>query len=103
MLRITDACVYLDSPGKRTLLFWPADRTMWRGNSRAITFWNFDGRVVSVENGDRVVLGGGGDSRAESGVSGVSGEDWAAGMSWVMPPGALCSLDPRWGVGAVLD
>lgn len=97
-LRITDTCVFLESGVEVTLLFWPADRTTWSGESREITFENFDGSAVTVGDGDHVVLGGGGDSEAESGIS---GEEWVRRMEWVAPPASSCPLDPRWGVGAV--
>jgi hypothetical protein len=98
-LRITDACVYLTAGSTTTLLFWPADRTMWNTESRAITFRNVDGSVVTVGDGDHVILGGGGDSQADSGISGAA---WVKQMDWIAPPAASCSLDPRWGVGAVV-
>ena len=97
-LRITDACVFLETPREVTLLFWPSDRTTWRAEPRTISFTNFDGRIVTVRDGDHVVLGGGGDSQAESGVS---GEQWLQRMLWVAPPSRSCSLDLRWAVGAV--
>jgi hypothetical protein len=97
-LLITDACVYLERRGERMLLFWPADRTRWNEANRAITFSNLDGTVVTVRDRDAVVLGGGGDSEAESGVS---GREWVSRMVWVAPPGPSCSADPRWGVGAM--
>lgn len=98
VLRITDTCVSLESGGTVTLLFWPADRTTWGAESRAITFKNFDGSVVTVSDGDGVVLGGGGDSAVESGIS---GEEWVKRMVWVARPAPSCSLDRRWGVGGV--
>jgi hypothetical protein len=98
-LRITDACLYLVAGTTTTLLFWPADRTMWNSESRAITLTNVDGSVVTVGDGDHVVLGGGGDTQAESGLSGA---EWVKRMDWIAPPAASCSLDPRWGVGAVV-
>ncbi len=97
-LRITDSCVYLDAASGLTLLTWPADRTTWNGASHEITFSNFDGTVVTIGNGEHVVLGGGGDSAAEGGIS---GEDWISGRDWVAPPASWCSLDSRWAVGAV--
>lgn len=97
-LRITDACVVLESAGEAVLLFWPADRTTWTAPSRSITFDNYDGSVVTVRDGDHVVLGGGGDSETESGVSGT---DWVRQMTWVAPPASSCTSDRRWGVGAV--
>jgi hypothetical protein len=97
-LRITDTCVTLERAGEVQLLFWPADRTTWDGVARAVTFENFDGTVVTVSDGDDVVLGGGGDSELESGRS---GEEWVDGMEWVAPPDTSCPLETRWGVGAV--
>lgn len=95
---ITDACVYLVSRGEKTLLFWPADRTRWNEETRAITFSNFDGTVVTVTDGDAVVLGGGGDSTAESGIS---GQEWVRRITWVAPPDPSCSAEERFGVGVV--
>lgn len=95
---ITDDCVYLVFRGQRTLLFWPADRTTWNEQARTITFSNFDGTVATASNGDAVVLGGGGDSETESGIS---GKDWTSKMIWVTPPGRSCSAERRWGVGAM--
>ena len=96
---ITETCVVLDDDGAPILLFWPADRTRWDPQAKAITFENYDGSgPVTVRNGDSVTLGGGGDSEAESGVS---GEEWVARMKWVVPPASSCPLDERWGVGAI--
>ncbi len=97
-LRITDTCVFLESRGEVTLLFWPADRTTWSAESRAISFANLDGNVATVGDGDHVVLGGGGAGEAGSGIS---GEEWVRRTDWVAPPDLSCPLDPRWGVGAL--
>ena len=101
-LRITDACVYLEDPGGDLwLLTWTADRTTWSEESRSITFENFaafDGTIVTVGDGDPVVLGGGGSSEAESGIS---GEEWVRRVDWVAPPAPSCSLDLRFHVGVV--
>ena len=98
-LRVTDSCVLLaEAGGDEALLFWPADRTAWDAESETITFTNFDGSVVTVGDRDEVVLGGGGDSEAESGVS---ADEWVRTMEWVAPPAASCPLEHRWGVGAV--
>ncbi|MBI3748899.1 MAG: hypothetical protein HY262_08650 [Chloroflexi bacterium] len=95
-LRITDTCVYLEAAGgELTLLTWPADRTTWNGTSHTITFANFDRTVVTIGDGDHVVLGGGG---AESDIS---GEEWINEREWVAPPALSCSLDLRWAVGVV--
>jgi hypothetical protein len=97
-LLITDVCVYLVFRGEKTLLFWPADRTRWNAEEHAIIFSNFDGTLAAASDGDAVVLGGGGDSQAESGVS---GDMWASRMIWVAPPDPSCSAERRWGVGAM--
>ncbi len=97
-LRITEACVTLERGSEVTLLFWPADRTAWGEGTRTVTFENFDGSTVAVGDGDAVVLGGSGDSAAESGTS---GEDRVASMEWVAPPASSCPLGAWWFVGAV--
>jgi hypothetical protein len=98
VIRISDACVTLESQGESTLLVWPADRTTWTADARAVTFSNFDGTSATVQDGDGVILGGGGDSSAESGMS---GEEWVSQVRWVAPPAASCPLETRWGVGDV--
>jgi hypothetical protein len=90
--------VFLDSAGGETLLVWPSDRTIWSPEPPTITFANFDGSIVTVRDGDDVVLGGSGDSKADGGLS---DEDWVARTEWVAPPSLSCSLDQRWVVGAV--
>lgn len=98
-LRITDTCVYLESRGEVTLLSWPADRTMWSEESRVITYDNVDGSVVTVGDGDHVILGGSGGP----GEDGISGEEFVKRTAWVAPPASSCTLDRWWGVGAVED
>ena len=101
-LRITDACVYLGwPPGELTLLFWHADQVTWNEEARAITFENFDGSVVTVGDGDHVVLGGSGGGSDSEAEGGISGEEFVRRMDWVAPPASSCSLDRWWGVGAV--
>ena len=97
-LRITDTCVFLVERGGPVLLLWPADRTTWDAEQRTITFANFDGTTATVGDGQPVVLGGGGGSSAESGVTTGA---WVAGMTWVARPADGCPLDPYWGVGDV--
>ena len=97
-LRITDTCVFFESPYQgRHLLIWDADQATWNGESRAITFENFDGTFVTVSDGDHVVLGGSGGGAA----SGM-GKEFVIRMDWVAPPASSCSLDPWWSVGAVV-
>jgi hypothetical protein len=100
-LRITDTCVYLEDPGGDLwLLSWRANQATWSEQSRAITFENFwaDGSVVTVRDGDYVVLGGSGGGAAESGES---GEEWVRRGDWVAPPAPSCALDRWFGVGIV--
>jgi hypothetical protein len=95
-LRITNTCVFLAERGGDVLLLWPADRVTWDAGERTITFANFDGTDVTVGDGESVVLGGGGGSSAESGVT---AEVWLTQMTWVARPADGCPLDPYWGVG----
>jgi hypothetical protein len=98
-LRITDACVFLEEPGGNiALLVWPADRTAWNAEEQAITLENLDGSAVTLRDGDPVSLGGGGDSVAESGVS---GEEWVRQTDWVAPPAPSCPIDAHWYVGEI--
>ncbi len=98
-LRITDACAFLDQRGGPSLLVWPADRTTWDGQTRTITFANFDGSTVSARDGMSVVLGGSGDSNDESGTT---TEAWLARTPWVQPPAPSCPAESRWWVGALM-
>lgn len=97
-LRITDACVFLDTPGGPSLLVWPADRTIWDAQASTITFANFDGSMVSAGDGTAVVLGGSGDSSEESGTT---SQEWRARTPWVAPPAASCPVESWWWVGAL--
>lgn len=97
-LRITDACVFLDTPGGRSVLVWPADRTTWDAQTSTITFANFDGGKVSAGDGTTVVLGGSGDSTAENGTS---AQEWLSRTPWVAPPAASCPVESWWWVGAL--
>lgn len=100
-LRITDTCVTLERLGEVTLLTWPADRTTWDEASRTITFENFDGTIVTVADGDVVVVGGSGSGGESEGEPGMSAEEWIESREWVAPPARSCPLDQRWGVGAI--
>ncbi|MBI2764246.1 MAG: hypothetical protein HYX54_11020 [Chloroflexi bacterium] len=103
-MRITDTCVYLEWPaGEFTLLVWPADRTTWREESRAITFENVDQSVVTVSDRDHVVLGGSGGAAEDIAEDGITIEEWARRTDWVAPPADSCSLDRWWNVGGVED
>lgn len=97
-LDITETCVYLVWKGEKTMLFWPADRTRWIKEARAISFSNFDGTSVTASDGDAVSVIGGGDSTAESGLS---GREWASRMTWVAPPDPSCFAEVRWGAGGL--
>jgi hypothetical protein len=97
-LDITDKCVYLVFHGEKTFLFWPSDRTRWIAETRSISFANFDGTFVTASRGDAVSIMGGGDSTAESGLS---GKQWASRMIWVAPPDPSCAAEVRWGAGGL--
>lgn len=100
-LRITATCVTLERRGEVTLLTWPADRTTWDETTRTITFENFDGTIVTVADGDDIVVGGSGSGGESEGEPGMSTEEWIRSLEWVAPPALSCPLDIRWGVGAV--
>ena len=100
VLRITHACVLLDSPGRVVLLIWLADRTSWDPATRAITFVNFTGPTLTVRDGDRVVLGGSGSSAGVEG--GLSNSAFLSAVQWVARPASSCPLGHRWLVG-ILD
>jgi hypothetical protein len=97
-LRITDACAFLDAPGGRSLLVWPADRTTWDAQASTITFTNFDGSTMSAGNGTAVVLGGSGDTSEEGGTT---SQEWLARTPWVAAPAASCPVESWWWVGAL--
>lgn len=100
-VRITDTCVYLEAHGAVYLLFWHADQVTWNEASRTITFenfpWNDHAKVVTVGDGDQIIVGGSGGGDAE----GESGASFVGRMDWVAPPDPSCTLDPWWSVGAV--
>jgi hypothetical protein len=96
-LRITADCVLLETGGDLLLLLlWDSDEVSWDATSRTITYTNWDGSRALLRDGDAVVLGGGGGSAAESGVS---GDVWFSQLDWVAEPQATCPRDPWWGVG----
>lgn len=98
VLRITDRCTFLERGGEREFLAWPAERTRWNPDVASITFRTRSGNEVTVRDGDAIVLGGGGSSRAEGGDTGA---EWAAGLLWVAPPDPACLGDVRWEVSEV--
>jgi hypothetical protein len=100
-MRITGKCVFLEEAGGvLALLVWPADRTTWNSDAHAVTFVNQDRSEVTLHDGDRVSLGGGGDSVAESGIS---GEEWIRQTDWVARPASSCPSDVRWSVADVVS
>lgn len=98
VLRITDLCTFLERGEERAFLAWPADRTRWNPGEASITFRTRSGHDVTLRDGDEIVLGGGGSSRAEGGDTGF---EWAARHVWVSPPDPSCLLDVRWEVSEV--
>ena len=98
--RVTESCVHLQSRDGLTLLYWPADGTLWDAESRTIGFTNPDGTEIRLAEGDTVALGGGGGSEGESGVT---REQWADSIEWVARPEDQCLVDSWWAVGAVMD
>jgi hypothetical protein len=98
-LVLTDECAFIERQGERMLLVWPVERTKWDPTTAEVSFERFDGQIVSVRDGQDVVLGGGGSSEAEDGLS---GEEWAAQFDWVASPAPGCVGEARWLVSDVL-
>ena len=99
-LVITADCTFLERNGQRELLAWPVPETTWDPAFAQISFMRRDGQVVSVRNGQYVVLGGGGSSRNEGGLT---GEEWANQVTWVARPKAACLVDERFLVSDVME
>jgi len=97
-LRITDACVLLESGAERTLLMWPADRTRWSADTRTIGYLNLDGGAIMIEDGEFTTVGGSGESLEESGLT---AEAFVARTPWVKPPAMSCPYSSYWMVGAI--
>lgn len=98
-LVLTDRCAFLEREGERELLVWPASQTSWSWATMEISFRRSNGDVMILRDGQSVVLGGGGSSRAEDGLS---GEEWVSRNLWVTAPDPRCIVDVRWLVSDVL-
>jgi len=101
VLRITDRCVLLETAGGESeLLVWPADRTRWDDATRTIRFTNPPaGDEFTLQDGQSVSLGGGGDGTDEGGVTPA---EWVASIDWVAAPDPSCPMDIRWYVSSVV-
>lgn len=99
ILILTDRCAFLERGGERELLVWPANQTTWSPATAGIVFRRSSGEVMTMRDGERIVLGGGGWSRAEGGLAGA---DWAGQIEWVAEPDPGCLVDVRWLVSDVL-
>ena len=97
-LVITERCVFLERDGEQALLIWPVDETAWSSATSEISFRRADGQSVTIRDGQRVVLGGGGSSAAEDGPDGPS---WVGGMDWVAQPAPGCLRGAIWVVSDV--
>lgn len=100
VLEITDRCVFLELGGNRTLLVWPEGRTSWDGRTRTIRFKQLNGIWVELRSGQPIAFGGGGSSDGEDGLS---GEQWAARLSWEAPPARECLTKTRWFITDLSD
>ena len=98
-LVLTDRCSFLERDGEQQLLAWPTPQTTWLTASSGVSFTRSTGEVVELHAGQHVVLGGGGSSMTEDGLS---GSQWAARISWVASPDPSCLVDDRWSVSDVL-
>jgi hypothetical protein len=98
-LVLTEQCAFLERVGERELLVWPANQTSWSPATAEISFRRSEGQVMTVRHGQRIVLGGGGSSRAEDGLA---GEEWASRIDWLVAPDPSCLVDVRFLVSDVL-
>jgi hypothetical protein len=92
-IRITDDCVVLDEGAREVLLVWIADRTTWNAADRSVSFRNLDGSAVTADDGDRVELGGAGESVEENGA--------LHELDWLRPPSPTCAHAERFTVSGV--
>lgn len=101
VLRVTDWCVLLETAGgELELLVWPADRTRWDAATGTVRFTNPPlGPEFTLQDGQAVSLGGGGDSTDEGGVTAA---EWVASIDWVAEPDSSCPMDIRWYVSSVV-
>jgi hypothetical protein len=97
-LVVTNACVFLEGEGGRTLLLWPADQTSWSAATREIQFRRSNGEVIKRADGQSVVLGGGSFSMT---TDGPNGEKVTRQVDWVVEPDPSCTADERWLVSEV--
>lgn len=98
-LVLTDQCVYLERDGERELLIWPANETSWSPATAEIRFRRSNGDVMTMRDGQRVVLGGGALSLT---VDGLNGQKVARQFDWVAEPDAGCIADVPWLVSDVV-
>lgn len=97
-LRITDECVFLEGQRDEVLL-WHAGRTQWNDQNRTITIDNpGPGSVITVADGDRVSMSGGGDGY-DSFQELVKDVD--ASIGWVSQPSAACESEEFWVVSSL--
>lgn len=95
-IRVTDQCTFVDSGDFTLLLVWPADRTTWDADDQRVTLASLDGETVTWSDGDRMIVGGGGSSASELGLS---PEQHVARMEWVAAPDSRCPAEHVWIVG----
>lgn len=103
VLRISDRCVNLDvSNGRSLLLLWGSDTTTWDSAANAIHLKRWDGQVVVLRDGQRVIVGGSGEAFTDDpdASEGLPWHEWVERMDWVAEPDESCAVaDGYWGVG----
>lgn len=108
VLRISDACVVLETPGDGpTLLVWSRDQVSWDAKGRQILVHGADGGVIEFRDGQQVSFGGSGES-LDSGESfpvegrRLSWDEWVAMIDWAAAPDQSCRAGAYWSVGQVI-
>jgi hypothetical protein len=101
-LEISDECVrLLEETGDRLILAWWSEAVRWDTEQAAIVFAARDGGSVTVRDGQRVALGGSGETFAVGSAEQVDRQAWVDSIAWVVPPNRSCDADGAWGVGNV--
>jgi hypothetical protein len=103
VLHISDRCVSLDaSSGQSILLLWGSDTTTWDPQANAIHLKGWDGQVVTLRDGQSIIVGGSGESFTDDPAAseGLPWQEWVERIDWVAEPDESCAAaDGYWGVG----
>lgn len=98
-LVITQRCSFLRGTDQTlSLLVWPANATTWDSGRRQIWFAIGGSDALTLTDGDRIWVSGGGSSVNEDNLDPKA---FLARTDWVSKPATDCLTDTRWFVGIV--